>query len=99
MTSIGFEQLTPLSDLTLSQVIHGVEDRKPVPMIAYVIDQVTGEKVKCFNPVSGMYLIDCGNFFHAANPSSYNFVMGLWLACYFKSNEHIDSCHVSKAWK
>ena len=99
MTSIEFEQLTPLSDLTLSQVIHGVEDRKPVPMIAYVIDPVTGVKVRCFNPVSGMYIIDCGNFSHAANPQSYYFVMCLCLACAFKSNGHIDSCPVNKAWK
>jgi hypothetical protein len=54
--------------------------------------------VKCFNPVSGMYIIDCGNFFHAANPSSCNFVMCLCLAC-DSSNEHIDSCPVNKAWK
>jgi hypothetical protein len=58
MTPIEIEQLTPLSDLTLSQVIEGVENRKQVPMIAYVIDPSTGSRIKCLKPVSRMHVID-----------------------------------------
>jgi hypothetical protein len=40
--TIEFEQLTPLSDLTVTG--HPwCGGQKPVPMIAYVIDRVTGE--------------------------------------------------------